>query len=64
MRLRSPKAKAWRLAARQLREYLWYWAGSSPAEVEEHLRDAVIPSLQRRAEIVERNTKRGVRVPR
>ncbi len=51
----SMKARAWRLAARAVRE----WAlSSAPADVQDHMLDAVVPALRTRARIIERNARR------
>lgn len=60
MKLTNPKAQAWYLAAA--------WADQAQehdldvsANVRQHLLRVVVPSLRRKAEIVERNSKQGVR---
>ena len=57
-KFKNPKAKAWYVAAYGLS----VWLGErcmANEETIQHILKSVIPSMQRRAEIIERNTKRG-----
>ena len=62
MKYKSTMAQAWELAAAWVDQ-----ARQHDFDVEEnvrlHLIQSVIPHLRRRAEIVERNYKQGVRAP-
>ena len=52
------KAKAWRWAARLVQHAALYYGWDQPAYFAEHALDAIVPSLRRRADIIERNGKR------
>ena len=62
-RFRSEKAEAWAIVARIASERaVWHeWYGV-PEQVAEHILRVVVPSLRRRAERIERNSKRGMRL--
>jgi len=57
MRRPSAKARAWRLAAKAVRE--WGIANATDEDVLDHMLDAVVPALRRRAAIIERNRRRA-----
>jgi len=57
-KFKNPKAKAWDVAAHGLA----VWLGErclANDETVQHIKDHILPSMRRRAEIIERNTKHG-----
>jgi len=60
----NPKARAWRTAAKTLFDCST-WALRDPEYAParkadwQHIRDAIVPSLRRRAEIIEGRKRRG-----